>query len=87
MDERQAGVISRGKLSNIALETLGPELKDAEVRIVQQMKHLYRSGKYTENQLAACVAQLVLIEDIESSLKGKIRRAGAVLKENLSGTE
>lgn len=85
MDERQAGVISRGKLSSIALETLGPELRDAEARIVQQMKHLYRTGDYNETQLAACVAQLVLIESIETSLKTKIKRAGEVLKETLNG--
>jgi len=70
-----------GRSANLALQILGPEIEAVRQNTVTKLKQMYIDGSATEVRLLAGVAELVVLDNLESKLRTRIRRGEQALKE------
>lgn len=69
--------IGAGATAGALLDALEPTIKVLERDAVSRLKSLYRSGNYTEVQLASLVAELCAIDNLVDNLRGKANAGGS----------
>lgn len=80
MSDKIASVNS-GRTANLALQILGPEMDSVRQATIARLKQMYLDGTATEVRLLAGVAELCVLDNLESKLRTRIRRGEQSLKE------
>lgn len=78
MNENEAIVAAAAQVSHALLQHLKPIISKHEQNILAKMKNFYRAGDIDHLKLVSCVAELCAIEDIETTLNGRVTRAGKI---------
>ncbi len=84
MTENEAIVAAVGQVSHALLDHLNPIMVAHEKMIMNKMKSMYRAGDIEHLKLVACVAELCALEDMQTTLKSRVARAGKVMNERES---
>jgi hypothetical protein len=74
-------VSQRGTMAELAYDHAGTHLRTQETRVIAKMKSLYRSSKYDQAQIIACVGELCAIEDLDRAMQREILAGREARKE------
>lgn len=80
MNDKLANV-NLGRTANLALEVLGPEMEAVRQGTISRLKQMYIDGSATEVRLLSGVAELCVLDTLESKIRTRIRRGEQSLKE------
>ena len=75
MNEKEIKILNESRMSAALIPLLKPVLEEIRGLSLSKMKQYYRAGTGTQVNLTACVAELIAVDDIESRLMLKIKRA------------
>lgn len=78
MTENDAMILASGQVSHALLAHLSPVIEYQSVKIIQRLKNLYRAGENDNAKLVAAIAELCALEDMELTLKSRVRRSERV---------
>lgn len=77
--ERKLEAVNTGRLASLAMQELGPMLREQREATINRLTQDFRAGKREE--LYAHIAVLVAVEDLENNARSKIRQGESAAKE------
>lgn len=80
MTEDQLSKINHGKSASLAYNHLKPLIEARRLSAITQMKHDYRLGNFNADKQRSLVAELIVLDDLEASLRGEINLGNKALK-------
>lgn len=72
--ENEMMIKAQATVSRAILSEMSPLMKEQEESILSLMKADFRVGNLAHDKLVSHIAQLVVLEDLQNALKGKINR-------------